>query len=158
MTAVLSPAAVADLRACAQKWGVEGVLEEARLRREHLGNPWGGRGEWSSLDAPVVFTADAEHTQDRTPQELIDPDPDGLQELILEERVRLVNRAVRQLPLPEKRVIRLIYWDEYSLVGVGRALGFSGSRAQQIHHSALDRLRRWLLSGWYVREFLREYQ
>ena len=149
----LSPESVADLRACAEKYGAAAVLAEARRRRQQFLDPQLSLPGHDSLDAPGVISAIAEKVgsrlEQRLPPELVAPPPQ-LRSVLMAERVRWVAKAVRQLPLPEKRVIRLRYWDELPLRTVGAMMGFTASRAAQVHQQALGRLRQWFYLNWFV--------
>lgn len=155
MTAALSPQSVADLRACAEKYGVAAVLAEARLRRQQFLDPRLSLPDKNSLDASAVVAAiesrvGAEIGQ-LLPPELTIP-PAQLDTLLSEERVWWVNKAVKQLPLTEKRVVRLRYWEQLSLEKIGEVVGFTKQRADQVHQQALVRLRRWFYLNWLVKE------
>jgi RNA polymerase sigma factor for flagellar operon FliA len=49
--------------------------------------------------------------------------------------------AVEQLPEREKTIVRLYYMKSQSLKSIGDALGISESRASQLRHRAIRRLR-----------------
>jgi RNA polymerase sigma factor for flagellar operon FliA len=58
------------------------------------------------------------------------------------ELEELVERAVDELPEPEKTVIVLYYRDRMLLKEIGSVLGLTESRISQIHSSAIYRLNR----------------
>lgn len=72
--------------------------------------------------------------------ELSDPAPLPLEVAMREERNGLVRGAVAALPLLEKKVIRLYYWEGIRFSHM-RDLGFSSSYLSLVHRRALTRLR-----------------
>lgn len=58
------------------------------------------------------------------------------------ELEKLVERAVDELPEPEKTVVVLYYRDRMLLKEIGSVLGLTESRISQIHSSAIYRLNR----------------
>lgn len=154
MISALSPESVADLRACAEKYGVEAVLAEARQRRQEFLDPQLNLPDKHSLDALVVNTTAGGYcseVEQRLPPELV-VQPPQLKLVLSAERQRWVNRAVRQLPLSEKRVVRMRYWEEMPLREIARVMGFSISRSDQVHKQALSRLRQWFYTNWFIKE------
>jgi RNA polymerase sigma factor for flagellar operon FliA len=67
----------------------------------------------------------------------IDPDSVAQREIL---RNRLLA-AVEQLPERERRIIKLYYIESRSLKSIGRAMEISESRASQLRHRAIRRLR-----------------
>ena len=66
-------------------------------------------------------------------------DPDSMAQ---ETMVRkLLHAAVEELPERERTIVRLYYMQAHSLKSIGRALGISESRASQLRHRAIRRLR-----------------
>jgi len=75
--------------------------------------------------------------------EMADEDPNIDPDAVAEEsmvRVRLA-RAVDLLPDRERTIVRLYYMKSQSLKSIGSALGISESRASQLRHRAIRRLR-----------------
>lgn len=75
--------------------------------------------------------------------EMADDDPNIDPDFVAEEtmiRGRLAV-AVEQLPEREKTIVRLYYMKSQSLKSIGAALGISESRASQLRHRAIRRLR-----------------
>jgi RNA polymerase sigma factor for flagellar operon FliA len=75
--------------------------------------------------------------------EMADDDPNIDPDAVAEEtmvRARLAN-AVELLPEREKTIVRLYYMKSQSLKSIGEALGISESRASQLRHRAIRRLR-----------------
>lgn len=75
--------------------------------------------------------------------EMADDDPSIDPDYVAEEgmvRARLAV-AVEQLPEREKTIVRLYYMKSQSLKSIGDALGISESRASQLRHRAIRRLR-----------------
>jgi RNA polymerase sigma factor for flagellar operon FliA len=75
--------------------------------------------------------------------EMADDDPNIDPDAVAEEqmvRVRLAE-AVELLPEREKTIVRLYYMKAQSLKSIGDALGISESRASQLRHRAIRRLR-----------------
>jgi RNA polymerase sigma factor for flagellar operon FliA len=75
--------------------------------------------------------------------EMADDDPNIDPDSVAEEtmvRARLAV-AVEQLPEREKMIVRLYYMKSQSLKSIGAALGISESRASQLRHRAIRRLR-----------------
>lgn len=75
--------------------------------------------------------------------EMADDDPNIDPDAVAEEtmvRARLAV-AVEQLPEREKTIVRLYYMKSQSLKSIGAALGISESRASQLRHRAIRRLR-----------------
>lgn len=75
--------------------------------------------------------------------EMADDDPNIDPDAVAEEqmvRVRLAQ-AVELLPDREKTIVRLYYMKSQSLKSIGDALGISESRASQLRHRAIRRLR-----------------
>ncbi len=54
---------------------------------------------------------------------------------------RKLHEAVEQLPERERTIVRLYYMNARSLKSIGKALGISESRASQLRHRAIRRLR-----------------
>jgi RNA polymerase sigma factor FliA len=54
---------------------------------------------------------------------------------------RLLHEAVDTLPEREKTIVQLYYMRAHSLKSIGKALGISESRASQLRHRAIRRLR-----------------
>jgi RNA polymerase sigma factor for flagellar operon FliA len=75
--------------------------------------------------------------------EMADDDPNIDPDAVAEEtmvRAKLVE-AVEQLPDRERMIVRLYYMKSQSLKSIGVALGISESRASQLRHRAIRRLR-----------------
>jgi len=75
--------------------------------------------------------------------EMADDDPNIDPDAVAEEtmvRVRLAH-AVELLPERERTIVRLYYMKSQSLKSIGQALGISESRASQLRHRAIRRLR-----------------
>jgi RNA polymerase sigma factor for flagellar operon FliA len=75
--------------------------------------------------------------------EMADDDPNIDPDAVAEEsmvRARLAH-AVELLPEREKTIVRLYYMKSQSLKSIGEALGISESRASQLRHRAIRRLR-----------------
>jgi RNA polymerase sigma factor for flagellar operon FliA len=66
-------------------------------------------------------------------------DPDAMMEkTVVRSRLR---EALDTLPERERKIVRLYYLESKSLKSIGRALGISESRASQLRHRAIRRLR-----------------
>jgi RNA polymerase sigma factor for flagellar operon FliA len=66
-------------------------------------------------------------------------DPDSMaQETMIR---RMLREAVEQLPDRERTIVHLYYMQAHSLKNIGKALGISESRASQLRHRAIRRLR-----------------
>jgi RNA polymerase sigma factor for flagellar operon FliA len=75
--------------------------------------------------------------------EMADDDPNIDPDSVAEEtmvRAKLVE-AVELLPERERMIVRLYYMKSQSLKSIGVALGISESRASQLRHRAIRRLR-----------------
>jgi RNA polymerase sigma factor for flagellar operon FliA len=75
--------------------------------------------------------------------EMADEDPNIDPDAVAEEtmvRARLAH-AVELLPERERTIVRLYYMKSQSLKSIGQALGISESRASQLRHRAIRRLR-----------------
>ncbi|TAK63152.1 MAG: sigma-70 family RNA polymerase sigma factor, partial [Dehalococcoidia bacterium] len=75
--------------------------------------------------------------------EMADEDPNIDPDSVAEEamvRARLAH-AVDLLPDRERTIVRLYYMKSQSLKSIGSALGISESRASQLRHRAIRRLR-----------------
>ncbi len=75
--------------------------------------------------------------------EMADEDPGIDPDNVIEEtmvRVKLAE-AVKTLPDRERAIVRLYYMQSKSLKSIGQALGISESRASQLRHRAIRRLR-----------------
>jgi RNA polymerase sigma factor for flagellar operon FliA len=66
-------------------------------------------------------------------------DPDSMAQDTLVRR--MLYDAVEQLPDRERTIVHLYYMQSRSLKSIGRALGISESRASQLRHRAIRRLR-----------------
>lgn len=67
---------------------------------------------------------------------------------VIAERSELKQQlaaAIQQLPKAERQVVTLYYAENLLLKEIGEVLGFSESRASQIHARALDRLRSFMI-------------
>jgi len=141
----------AALRDCGERYGADEVLEQLRHRR--AGYP--ELGEMESLDRLIEGYESSDSNEGfrcidtKTAQALADPEtlvePPQWTALLLDDRKQRVQRAVRQLPLPEKRVVRMRYWEELSFRVIALYLGFSTDRAEHLHCAALARLRNMLI-------------
>ncbi len=67
----------------------------------------------------------------------IDPDSKAQDTMVR----RMLHEAVEQLPDRERTIVHLYYMQARSLKSIGRALGISESRASQLRHRAIRRLR-----------------
>jgi RNA polymerase sigma factor for flagellar operon FliA len=66
-------------------------------------------------------------------------DPDSMAE---DKMVRnMLHQAVELLPERERTIVHLYYMKSHSLKSIGKALGISESRASQLRHRAIRRLR-----------------
>ncbi len=66
-------------------------------------------------------------------------DPDSMAQDTMVRR--MLHEAVEQLPERERTIVHLYYMQARSLKSIGRALGISESRASQLRHRAIRRLR-----------------
>lgn len=66
-------------------------------------------------------------------------DPDSMAQDTMVRR--LLHEAVDTLPDREKTIVQLYYMRSHSLKSIGKALGISESRASQLRHRAIRRLR-----------------
>ncbi len=66
-------------------------------------------------------------------------DPDSMAQDTMVRRV--LREAVEQLPDRERTIVDLYYMRAHSLKSIGRSLGISESRASQLRHRAIRRLR-----------------
>ncbi len=66
-------------------------------------------------------------------------DPDSMAEDTMVRR--MLQQAVADLPERERTIVRLYYMQAHSLKSIGKALGISESRASQLRHRAIRRLR-----------------
>jgi len=70
--------------------------------------------------------------------------PDPLRDLLDQEKVELIARALDRLPEKERLVITLYFYEELNLKEIGEIIGVTESRASQIRSRALLRLRGYL--------------
>lgn len=94
------------------------------------------------LESSNIPLRDAEDGQeedayDHAPREEEDP----FRLCLRAETKELLDRAIGELPLNERRVIRLYYFEDRTMKKVGAALGVGESRVSQIHAAAISRLR-----------------
>jgi len=75
--------------------------------------------------------------------EMADEDPSIDPETVTEEKMvsRKLAEAVERLPDREQTIVRLYYMQSRSLKSIGQTLGISESRASQLRHRAIRRLR-----------------
>ena len=75
--------------------------------------------------------------------EMADEDPSVDPDSRAEETMvqRMLHSAVEQLPERERTIVHLYYMRSHSLKSIGKALGISESRASQLRHRAIRRLR-----------------
>ncbi|MGB2693885.1 MAG: FliA/WhiG family RNA polymerase sigma factor [Dehalococcoidia bacterium] len=75
--------------------------------------------------------------------EMADDDPSVDPDAMAEDTMvrRKLHQAVEQLPERERTIVNLYYMQARSLKSIGRALGISESRASQLRHRAIRRLR-----------------
>ncbi len=66
-------------------------------------------------------------------------DPDSMAQDTMVRR--MLREAVEQLPDRERTIVNLYYMRAHSLKSIGRSLGISESRASQLRHRAIRRLR-----------------
>ena len=67
----------------------------------------------------------------------IDPDSMAQEGMVR----RILHQAVEELPERERTIVHLYYMQSHSLKSIGKALGISESRASQLRHRAIRRLR-----------------
>jgi len=68
---------------------------------------------------------------------IVDPDSMAQETMVR----RILHQAVDQLPDRERTIVHLYYMQAHSLKSIGKALGISESRASQLRHRAIRRLR-----------------
>jgi RNA polymerase sigma factor for flagellar operon FliA len=75
--------------------------------------------------------------------EMADDDPSIDPDYVAEETMirSKLSEAVELLPERERMIVRLYYMKSQSLKSIGEALGISESRASQLRHRAIRRLR-----------------
>ena len=75
--------------------------------------------------------------------EMADDDPGIDPDSMVQDTVvrRILHQAVDELPERERTIVRLYYMQAHSLKSIGKALGISESRASQLRHRAIRRLR-----------------
>lgn len=75
--------------------------------------------------------------------EMADEDPSVDPDSMAQETMvrRILHEAVEQLPERERTIVHLYYMQARSLKSIGRELGISESRASQLRHRAIRRLR-----------------
>jgi RNA polymerase sigma factor for flagellar operon FliA len=75
--------------------------------------------------------------------ELADNDPNVSPDSMADDMMvrRVLHQAVSTLPERERTIVHLYYMQAHSLKSIGRALGISESRASQLRHRAIRRLR-----------------
>lgn len=73
-----------------------------------------------------------------------DATPTPEEEVLEDDRRRRIQEAVDRLPLDERKVIELTYFEGLSVREVGRVLAWDKSKAARRHRAALDRLRQLL--------------
>jgi RNA polymerase sigma factor for flagellar operon FliA len=75
--------------------------------------------------------------------ELADDDPNISPDSRAQDTMvrRVLHEAVATLPERERTIVQLYYMQSHSLKSIGRALGISESRASQLRHRAIRRLR-----------------
>jgi RNA polymerase sigma factor for flagellar operon FliA len=66
-------------------------------------------------------------------------DPDSMAQDTMVQR--MLQDAVERLPERERTIVQLYYMRSHSLKSIGKALGISESRASQLRHRAIRRLR-----------------
>jgi RNA polymerase sigma factor for flagellar operon FliA len=66
-------------------------------------------------------------------------DPDSMAQDTMVRR--MLHEAVELLPDRERTIVHLYYMQAHSLKSIGKALGISESRASQLRHRAIRRLR-----------------
>lgn len=78
---------------------------------------------------------------------LADPDADTEEAATIAIARAVIGRLVDFLPRRQKKLIHIYYWEDKSFRVISERLGFSESRAHQVHEETLSQLRSWL-SGW----------
>lgn len=75
--------------------------------------------------------------------EMADDDPSVDPDSMAQDTMirRMLREAVEQLPERERTIVHLYYMQAHSLKNIGKALGISESRASQLRHRAIRRLR-----------------
>ena len=75
--------------------------------------------------------------------EMADHDPNVDPDTMAQDTMvrRKLHEAVKQLPDRERTIVHLYYMQSHSLKSIGQALGISESRASQLRHRAIRRLR-----------------
>jgi RNA polymerase sigma factor for flagellar operon FliA len=96
--------------------------------------------------AVLVSLDENRSAEDQEPSTLADhlPDPHAVnleERLEEEERKVVLLRTLNQLPVQERLVVALYYYEHLTLKEIGRALGISESRVSQVHTRAMSRLR-----------------
>lgn len=131
----ISQKTIADLRACTRPltgnkkpYGALRVLEEVR-------RIFYARRIRTTIEGYVDFTIDPSLVLCEL----------QLTRLVVKERAALIRRVVGELPTPERRLIRMRYWEEVDMRDIGLQLQMSRSWAEELHASALKRLRRMII-------------
>jgi RNA polymerase sigma factor for flagellar operon FliA len=92
-------------------------------------------------DAEICFTSVDAYGYDQF-EDCVSNDSNPLTRMIEREDKDLLTNLVEALPTKESYVINFYYYEGWPLKKIGEFFGFTESRASQLHHQALDRLRR----------------
>lgn len=101
------------------------IIHCAWRRTQNLLEQEGRAPRVLSIDNGGAFANDS-----RTPED----------EVLTSDRYRQLQAAIEQLPIEERKVIALTYFEGMSVREVGRALGWDKCKADRRHRAALERL------------------
>jgi RNA polymerase sigma factor for flagellar operon FliA len=95
--------------------------------------------EYSSVTSGQFLSLESAHSE-RIPAATESPASDFLRK----EESEVIHEAIRQLPQRHRLVLQAYYFEDLSLVNIGRQLNLSKSWVSRIHAQALAKLRRLL--------------
>ncbi len=85
-----------------------------------------------------------EEEEDSLYKYVIRPDIKSVEEEACESIINdEIHSLIAQLPDKEKLVIKLRFWEEYTLAQVGEVIGVTKERVRQIEGKAIQKLRKW---------------
>lgn len=100
-------------------------------------------GEWFARTAgrlSMVYMMTDIEKEDGDRRDVEDPHGDAAAPVIHKEATEQLRRAVDRLPMAEKRLISLVYFEGYTLQDAGERLGYSKSWTSRLHARILETL------------------
>lgn len=127
--------------------GADALLQDQAEKEAADGSPGSGGGAARQVaglartlgDIATVFVVSLDDTE--RGRQMADPDqPEIHDQMSLAQSSTLLRQAIKELPVRERKLIRLHYYKDMNLTEAGKQLGLSRSWACRLHARAIRRL------------------